>query len=64
MPILVSFLGGRKALKQGHYDFGIFGVICNVVSICKWSLRPPFLTESAVAYSARVKTFPTVPRRG
>lgn len=38
MPILVSLLGGRKSLKQGHYDFGVFGVICNVVSICKYSI--------------------------
>lgn len=36
MPILVSLLTGRKSLSQGHYDFGIFGIICNVVSIGKF----------------------------
>ena len=38
MPIAVSLLGGRKALKNGVYDFGAFGIFCNVVSIGK-SLR-------------------------
>lgn len=36
MPILVSLLTGRKSLAQGHYDFGIFGVICNCVAIGKF----------------------------
>lgn len=35
MPILVNLIGGRKALAQGHYDFKMFGVFCNVVSIGK-----------------------------
>ncbi|KEF63234.1 uncharacterized protein A1O9_01211 [Exophiala aquamarina CBS 119918] len=53
MPILVSLLGGRKALKQGHYDFGAAGVFCNIVAIC-WCLfitplfsMPSFLPTTA-----------------
>lgn len=33
MPVIASLIGGRKHLKQGHYDFGAFGIFCNVVSI-------------------------------
>ena len=35
MPIVVSLLGGRKALKAGVYDFGAFGYFCNVVAVCE-----------------------------
>ena len=34
-PVLVSLLGGRKALAMGAYDFKAFGVFCNVVTIGK-----------------------------
>ncbi|KAJ9659490.1 hypothetical protein H2198_003065 [Neophaeococcomyces mojaviensis] len=37
MPVIASLIGGRKHLKQGHYDFGAFGIFCNVVSIA-WAL--------------------------
>lgn len=33
VPIIVSVMGGRKALKNGVYDFGAFGLFCNIVSI-------------------------------
>lgn len=36
MPIIVSLMGGRKHLAAGEYDFGIFGVFCNVVAIGKF----------------------------
>lgn len=36
MPIIVSLIGGRKHLAAGEYDFGVFGVFCNVVAIA-WS---------------------------
>lgn len=32
-PVAVSLFGGRKSLKLGQYDFGAFGVFCNVVTI-------------------------------
>jgi len=35
MPIVVSLVTGRKSLKDGHWDFGAFGVFCNVVAIGK-----------------------------
>ncbi|KAK6354807.1 hypothetical protein TWF696_003940 [Orbilia brochopaga] len=37
VPIAVSLIGGRKHLKAGVYDFGVFGVVCNVISIA-WTL--------------------------
>jgi amino acid transporter len=33
IPIFVSLIGGRTHLKNGKFDFGIFGAICNVISI-------------------------------
>lgn len=33
MPIVASLLGGRKHLSAGSWDFGVIGVICNVISI-------------------------------
>lgn len=35
MPVFVSFVTGRKALKSGVYDLGLFGWICNVICIGK-----------------------------
>lgn len=32
-PIVVSLLGGRKHLKMGSWNFGAFGVFCNIVTI-------------------------------
>jgi amino acid transporter len=37
MPIIASLMGGRKALKQGAWDFGAFGLFCNIVAIA-WTL--------------------------
>lgn len=33
MPIVCSVIGGRKALAAGEYDFGVFGLFCNIVAI-------------------------------
>ncbi len=35
VPIAVSLLGGRTHLKDGKFDLGIIGAICNVVAICE-----------------------------
>ena len=35
MPIIMNLVTGRKALKAGEYDFGVFGIFCNVVAIRK-----------------------------
>ncbi|KAK6538847.1 hypothetical protein TWF694_010410 [Orbilia ellipsospora] len=37
VPIAVNLAGGRKHLAAGVYDFGIFGVACNVIALA-WSL--------------------------
>lgn len=38
MPIFVSLVTGRKSLKAGAYDFGAFGIFCNIVSVGKLSV--------------------------
>ncbi|KAF3909658.1 hypothetical protein AA313_de0207695 [Arthrobotrys entomopaga] len=37
VPIAVNLFGGRKHLAAGVYDFGIFGIACNVIAL-SWSL--------------------------
>jgi len=39
MPIFISLITGRKSLKDGHYDFGVFGIFCNVVACRKSSTK-------------------------
>lgn len=39
-PIAVSLIGGRTHLKHGKFDFGIVGVVCNVVAIGMCSIIP------------------------
>jgi amino acid transporter len=34
-PIAVSFLGGRKQIKNGEFDLGKLGAVCNVVALGK-----------------------------
>lgn len=36
-PIAVSLFGGRTHLKNGNFDLGILGAVCNVVALCKQS---------------------------
>jgi amino acid transporter len=45
MPISVSLLGGRKHLKEGSWDFGTIGVVCNVIAIGKLMTNLPHLCE-------------------
>lgn len=34
-PIAVSFLGGRRCIKNGQFDLGRLGVVCNLVALGK-----------------------------
>ena len=38
IPIAVNLFTGRKHLKAGAWDFGVFGMVCNIVSVgmCYW----------------------------
>lgn len=36
MPIAVNLFTGRKHLKAGAWDFGVFGLICNVIAVGKF----------------------------
>jgi amino acid transporter len=36
MPIAVSLFGGRTHISRGEFDMGVFGLICNIVSIGKF----------------------------
>lgn len=40
IPIIVSLFTGRKKLKGARYNFGVFGIFCNVVAIGKLLLVP------------------------
>ena len=37
VPIAVSLLGGRTHIKNGQFDMGMLGLICNIVSLGKFS---------------------------
>ena len=43
VPIAVSLIGGRTHIKHGQFDMGVFGLICNVVSLGKSSQPPSHL---------------------
>jgi amino acid transporter len=34
-PIAVSFIGGRKQIKNGNFDLGKLGAVCNIVALGK-----------------------------
>lgn len=33
-PITVSLLGGRKLIAGGSFNFGVVGMVCNIIAIC------------------------------
>jgi hypothetical protein len=33
-PIAVSVLGGRKLIAGGSFNFGVGGLICNIIALC------------------------------
>ena len=39
MPIICSVMERRRSLSAGHYDFKIFGWICNIIAIGRYSLH-------------------------
>jgi hypothetical protein len=41
MPIAVNLFTGRKHLKAGSWDFGIIGLICNVIAVGKLAYPVP-----------------------
>lgn len=41
-PIAVSLLGGRKHIKDGHFNWGVVGMVCNIVAICESPPSHPF----------------------
>jgi amino acid transporter len=36
-PIAVSLAGGRKHIKNGQFDLGTLGLVCNIVALGKTS---------------------------
>ena len=34
-PIAASLLGGRRHIKDGSFNLGVVGIVCNVISLCK-----------------------------
>jgi len=42
-PIAVSLLGGRKEIKNGHFNWGVVGMVCNIIAICEHlPSHPPY----------------------
>jgi amino acid transporter len=33
-PIAVSLLGGRKLIAGGSFNFGVVGLVCNIIALC------------------------------
>lgn len=56
-PIAVSFIGGRRQIKNGQFDLGGLGVFCNIVALgmiflCDFSILA--LTLTSLAWSILV----------
>ncbi|KAF2457649.1 amino acid permease-domain-containing protein [Lineolata rhizophorae] len=60
-PIAVSLLGGRKHIKTGNFDMGIFGAFANVVAIA-WTLLavPLFSMPSYIPVEASTMNYASV----
>lgn len=46
-PIAVSLAGGRKHIAEGNFNLGVFGLVCNVVALCKFPFSMAYFSESA-----------------
>ncbi|KAJ5945511.1 hypothetical protein N7454_002350 [Penicillium verhagenii] len=60
-PIAVSFIGGRKQIKNGNFDLGKLGVFCNVVALA-WSILvvPLFCMPSYIPVTAETVNYAPV----
>ncbi|KAJ5085760.1 hypothetical protein N7532_010531 [Penicillium argentinense] len=60
-PIAVSFLGGRKHIRNGQFNLGKVGVFCNVVALA-WSLLavPLFCMPSYLPVTAETVNYAPV----
>ncbi|RMZ86593.1 hypothetical protein DV736_g6183, partial [Chaetothyriales sp. CBS 134916] len=61
MPIIMSVLEGRRSLEAGHYDFKIFGWICNIVAIA-WSMltTPLFSMPATIPVDSETMNYASV----
>ncbi|KAJ5678974.1 hypothetical protein N7462_007218 [Penicillium macrosclerotiorum] len=60
-PIAVSFIGGRRQIKNGQFDLGRLGVFCNIVALA-WSVLavPLFCMPSSIAVTAETVNYAPV----
>jgi len=54
VPIAVSLMGGRVHIKNGKFDCGVVGLICNIVALCKFFLHLTKLNAKANILSSLV----------
>lgn len=47
-PIAVSFMGGRKHIKNGDFDLGKLGAVCNIIALGKIH---KLLTHAVMSYT-------------
>ncbi|KAK8012189.1 hypothetical protein PG989_000449 [Apiospora arundinis] len=61
VPIVVSMLEGRKAVRTGSFYLGPFGLFANIVSVC-WSLLaiPLFCMPSTIPIEAATMNYASV----
>ncbi|KAK6851292.1 hypothetical protein PG989_014450 [Apiospora arundinis] len=61
VPIVVSMLEGRKAVRTGSFYLGSFGLFANIVSVC-WSLLaiPLFCMPSTIPVAAATMNYASV----
>ena len=43
VPIAVSLIGGRKHIKNGNFDMGMLGLVCNIVALGMFSSIPALI---------------------
>ncbi|KAJ5157319.1 uncharacterized protein N7482_008419 [Penicillium canariense] len=60
-PIAVSFIGGRRQIKNGEFDLGKLGAFCNVVALV-WSILavPLFCMPSSIPVTTETVNYAPV----
>ncbi|KAJ6079703.1 hypothetical protein N7467_009456 [Penicillium canescens] len=60
-PIAVSLAGGRKHIKNGQFDLGTLGLVCNIVALA-WSILviPLFCMPTSIPVAAETVNYAPV----
>ncbi|KAF2119890.1 amino acid/polyamine transporter I [Lophiotrema nucula] len=60
-PIAASLLGGRRHIREGSFNLGVVGIVCNVIALC-WSALaiPLFCMPTAIPVTAEFMNYASV----